>query len=156
MSKTDNDLLSDSELWGDTDTFTAAQRKARESFIKVGLALPRAWLEEMHVDGISIDADRAGRLATTIFGVITESGCVDPRFPAAEWSADDWRLRPSFKGIIQYGADAYLWALIRIAINESLADTDELAETLEAQGFIVRLPRRTARPAGPPKGGDVG
>jgi hypothetical protein len=156
MSKTDDhqDLLRDDELWGDSDTFTEAQRRARETFVKVGLALPRSWLEEIHVDGISIDADPAGRLATTIFGAITESGCVDPRFPTAEWDADDWRLRPSFAGILERGGDAYLWALIRIGIGESLAGTDEVAETLEAEGFIVRLPRR--RPAGPPKGAAVG
>ena len=148
MSKPDDDqdLLRDDELWGDFSySFTEAQRQARATFIARGLHLPRAWLARGRD---SIDADPAGRLATSIFSTVTESGCTDPRYPK-DWNADDWRINPSFKGIIKHGGDAYLWALIRIAIDESLADTDEIPETLEAEGFIVRLPRR--RPAGPPR-----
>jgi hypothetical protein len=126
------DLLSDSELLGDIDSFTDEQRKTRETFIEQELHLPREWLCE---DGWGVDASAAGRVATGIYNTVVESGAADPRFP--NW--DSWQIGASFADIIKNGGDALLWSLIRIGLEETSGE--DLAELCESRGFMVRLPR---------------
>jgi len=126
------DLLSADELLGNIDSFTVEQRTARETFIKHELHLPRAWICE---DGCGVDASPAGRVATSIYNTVVESGAADPRF--SNW--DSWQMTSSFAGIIKEGGDALLWALIRIGLEECVSE--DLAELCESRGFIVRLPR---------------
>ena len=123
------DLLSADELLGNIDSFTVEQRTARETFIKHELHLPRAWICE---DGCGVDASPAGRVATSIYNTVVESGATDPRF------SNSSQMTGSFAGIIKDGGDALLWALIRIRLEECVSD---LAELCESRGFIVRLPR---------------
>ena len=73
------DLLTESELAGDIDSFTDAQRKARATFIAHGLHLPREWVREDWEDGVGVDASPAGRVATGIYNAVVESGAFDPR-----------------------------------------------------------------------------
>jgi hypothetical protein len=125
------DLLRGDELLGDIETFTAEQRKARETFLEQQLHLPREWLCE---DGcFGFDASVEGRIATGIYNVLFES---DPRFA----DGDKCPIRGSFADVIRTGGDALLWALIRIALEE-IGD-EHLAELCENRGFIVRLPRK--------------
>ena len=126
------DLLSADELLGNVDSFTVEQRTARETFIEHELHLPREWLCE---DGCGVDASPAGRVATSIYNTVVESGAADPRF--SNWGS--WQMTGSFAGIIRDGGDALLWALIRIGLEECVSE--DLAELCENRGFIVRLPR---------------
>jgi len=126
------DLLSADELLGNVDSFTVEQRKVRTTFIEHELHLPRAWLCE---DGCGLDASPAGRVATSIYNTVVESGAADPRFS----NRDSWQMTGSFAGIIRDGGDALLWALIRIGLEECVSE--DLAELCESRGFIVRLPR---------------
>ena len=139
------DLLSADELLGNINSFTVEQRTARETFIEQELHLPREWLCE---DGCGVDASPAGRVATSIYNTVVESGAADPRF--SNWGS--WQMTGSFAGIIRDGGDALLWALIRIGLEECVSE--DLAELCESRGFIVRLPRngflkcsRTAEPS---------
>jgi hypothetical protein len=124
------DLLSADELLGNVDSFTVEQRTARETFIEHELHLPREWLCE---DGCGVDASPAGRVATSIYNTLVESGATDPRF------SNSSQMTGSFAGIIKEGGDALLWALIRIGLEECVSE--DLAELCESRGFIVRLPR---------------
>ena len=82
-----------------------------------------------------MDASPAGRVATSIYNTVVESGAADPRFS----NRDSWQMTGSFAGIIRDGGDALLWALIRIGLEECVSE--DLAELRESRGFIVRLPR---------------
>src|SRR5829696_6618417 len=85
------DLLSADELLGNIDSFTIKQRTARETFIEQELHLPREWLCE---DGCGVDASPAGRVATSIYNTVVESGATDPRF------SNSSQMTGSFAGII--------------------------------------------------------
>ena len=127
------DLLSRADLLGDISSFTDEQRIARETFIEQKLHLPCAWLRE---DGWGVDASAAGRVATGIYNTLVESGPADPRFA----HGDSWHMAASFANIIKTGGDAFLWALIRIGLEET--SSEDLAELCESRRFMVRLPRR--------------
>jgi len=126
------DLLSADELLGNVDSFTVEQRTARETFIEHELHLPREWLCE---DGCGVDASPAGRVATSIYNTVVESGATDPRF------SNSSQMTGSFAGIIKDGGDALLWAFIRIGLEETSGQ--DIAELCESRGFIVRLPCRS-------------
>jgi hypothetical protein len=125
--------LTRAELLSDTGSFTDEQRKARETFIDQELVLPREWLRE---DGWGVDASAPGRVATGIYNTLVESGPADPRF--AHWGTR--HLASSFADLLKNGGDAFLWALIRIGLEET--SSEDLGEHCESRGFIVRLPRR--------------
>jgi hypothetical protein len=131
--------LSRDELLGAIATFTDEQRRAREIFVELGLALPRDWLrEEKNLDGAPLDATAEGRVATAIYSTLVDSAGGDPRF--RDW--DTWQVASSFGDVIRSGGDAYLWALIRIAIAE--LEDEDFVKLCENRGFIVRPPRPKA------------
>ena len=128
------DLLTRAELLGDDTTFSDEQRRARARFLELDLVLPREWVNEE----LGVDATAAGRVATGIYNTLVESGPADPRFGG--W--DTWQMAASFADLIKTGGDALIWALIRIALEET--SDEDLAELCESRGFMVRLPRRAA------------
>ena len=97
------DLLSADELLGNVDSFTVEQRTARTTFIEHELHLPREWLCE---DGCGVDASPAGRVATSIYNTVVESGAADPRF--SNWGS--WQMTGSFAETIKGGGDDLLWS----------------------------------------------
>jgi hypothetical protein len=127
------DLISPAELLSDITAFTDEQRGARKAFAGLEFVLPREWMCE---DESGVDVTAAGRVATGIYNTLVESGPADPRF--REW--DTWQMAASFADLIRTGGDALIWALIRIALDET--SDEDFADLCESRGFLVRLPRR--------------
>src|SRR5215204_3555977 len=120
------------ELLRHVNSFTSAQRNARESFAGYQMHLPREWLLVETVDGCEMDADAGSRVATAIYNSVVESGRCDPRFADQE----TWEITTSFASLVREGGDAHLWVLIRIGVDE--AAHKDLAGLCEDRGYMVR------------------